>query len=142
MLEDIGKQEWIKNIVEHAKCITKYIYNHSWVLNLMRKNIEGRELVRPAITRFATHFLTLQSLISQAQNLKKMFSSDEWNESRWARKQDGKDTKKKVFDNTFWKKATEIVKIGEPLVKVLWLVDGKNWPWVTSMRLWIKQRSR
>ena len=29
MLEDIGKVEWVKNTVEHGKCITKYIYNHS-----------------------------------------------------------------------------------------------------------------
>ena len=41
-------------------------------------------------------------------------------------RQDGKDTKNKVFDNTFWKKATEIVKVGEPLVKVLRLVDGET----------------
>jgi hypothetical protein len=27
---------------------------------------------------------------------------------------------------SIWKKATEIVKIVEPLVKVLWLVDGKK----------------
>jgi hypothetical protein len=64
MLEDIGKLDWVKKVVDHAKCITKYIYNHTWVLNLMRKNIGGKELVRPAITRFATNFLTLQSLIS------------------------------------------------------------------------------
>ena len=64
MLEDTGKQEWIKNTIEHAKSITKYIYNHSWVLNLMRKNIEGREIIRSAITRFATHFLTLQFMVS------------------------------------------------------------------------------
>jgi hypothetical protein len=64
MLENISKQDWIKNNVGQAKCITKYIYNHSWVLNLMTKNTGGKELVRPAITRFATHFLTLQSLIS------------------------------------------------------------------------------
>lgn len=69
MLEDIGKVEWVKNTVEHAKCITKYIYNHSWVLSLMRKNIGGKELVRPAITRFATHFLTLQCLNGQHKNL-------------------------------------------------------------------------
>jgi hypothetical protein len=68
MLEEIGKQDWIKNVVEHAKCVIKYIYNHSWVLNLMRKNTGGKELVRPAIMRFETHFLTLQSLISQAHN--------------------------------------------------------------------------
>jgi hypothetical protein len=77
----------------------------------MRKNTRGKELVRLAITRFATNFLTLQSLLSQGTNLKKMFSSDEWNASQWSRKQDGKDTKKKVFENSFWKKATKIVKI-------------------------------
>jgi len=76
MLEDIDKHDWIKNTGEHAKSITKCIYNHSWVLNLIRKNIEGRDLVRLAIMRFAAHFLTLQSLLCQAQNLKKMFSSD------------------------------------------------------------------
>jgi hypothetical protein len=116
MLEDIGKQEWIKNTIEHAKSITKYIYNHSWVLSLMRKNTEKRELLRPAITRFATHFLTLQSIASQSSNLQNMFASDEWNESQWACRPDGKDTKKKVNDPKFWKKAAEIVKIAEPLL--------------------------
>ena len=55
-----------------------------------------------------------------------MFASDEWNASQWAHKQDGKDTKKKVNDPRFWKKAAEIVKIAEPLVKVLRLVDGEK----------------
>jgi len=126
MLEDIGKVEWVKNTVEHAKCITKYIYNHSWVLNLMRKHTGGKELVRPAITRFATNFLTLQCLNGQHKNLLKMFSSDEWSESRWARRPDGKDTKKKVLDTYFWKRSLELVKITEPLVKVLRLVDGER----------------
>jgi hypothetical protein len=126
MLEDIDKQEWIKNTIEHAKRIIKYIYNHSCVLSVMRKNIEKRELLRPAITRFATHFLTLQSMASQSNNLQKMFASDEWNASQWAHRQDGKDTKKKVNDPTFCKKSAEIVKISEPLVKVLRIVDGEK----------------
>jgi hypothetical protein len=92
----------------------------------MRKNTRCKELVRPAITRFATNFLMLQSLISQGQNLKKMFNSDEWNGCQWARKQDGKDIKKRVFENIFWKKTVEVVKIVEPLVKVLRLVDGET----------------
>ena len=86
MLEDICKQDWIKDTIEHAKSITKYIYNHDLVLSLMRRHTQDRELVRPAVTRFATHFLMLQSLLSQAQNLEKMFSSDEWNSSQWAHK--------------------------------------------------------
>jgi hypothetical protein len=65
MLEDIGKIEWVKKTVEQGKSITRYIYNHSWVLNIMRKNTYGRELVRSVITRFATNFLTLQSMIDQ-----------------------------------------------------------------------------
>ena len=42
MLEDIGKIDRVKNIVEHAKNITKYIYNHSWILSLMRKTHRGQ----------------------------------------------------------------------------------------------------
>ena len=36
MLEDIGKIEWVQDVVQECKQITKYIYNHAWVLNLMR----------------------------------------------------------------------------------------------------------
>lgn len=53
-----------------------------------------------------------------------MFSSDDWIESQWACKQDGKDTKNKVFDNCFWKRSAKLVKIIEPLVKVLRIMDG------------------
>jgi len=124
MLEDIGKIEWVKKCVEQAKSITRYIYNHSWVLSLMRKNTGGKELVRSAITRFATNFLSLQSLVDQKANLRKMFSCDEWNECQWSQKAEGKDIADKVFEKTFWKKAEEIVLFSEPLVRVLRMVDG------------------
>jgi hypothetical protein len=65
-------------------------------------------------------------MASQSSNLQKMFASGEWNVSQWDRRQDGKDTKKKVNDPRFWKKAAKIVKIVDPLVKVLWLVDGEK----------------
>eukprot|EP00253_Pinus_taeda_P031854 PITA_31854 len=55
-----------------------------------------------------------------------MFSSEEWSESRWACRPDGKDTKKKVLDTYFWKRSLELVKITEPLVKVLRMVDGER----------------
>ena len=70
----------------------------------------GQDIIKPAITRFATHFLTLQSILSQHRNLQKMFSSDEQNQSQWSNKQDGKDLKKKVNEEIFWKKPAEIVK--------------------------------
>ena len=92
----------------------------------MKKETQGRELVRPAITRFVSHFLTLQSLLAQRKNLEQMVSSDEWNSSKWARRTDGKDAKKKILESSFWKKAIEVYKIIETLVKVLRLVDGER----------------
>eukprot|EP00253_Pinus_taeda_P012659 PITA_12659 len=126
MLEDIDKIDWVKHTVEHAKSITKYIYNHSWILNLMRKHTGGRDIIRPTITRFATLFLTLQSMLSKDRNLQRVFSSDEWNECQWSHKHDGKDVRKKVNEEIFWKKATKLVRVANPLVKVLQLVDGER----------------
>ncbi len=124
MLEHIGKIEWVKSTVEQAKSITRYIYNHTWVLTLMRKNTAGKELVRSAITRFATNFLTLQSMIDQKGNLRKMFSSDERNASQYSKNIEGKEIAEKVYEKTFWKRAEEIVLFSAPLMKVLRMVDG------------------
>eukprot|EP00253_Pinus_taeda_P004304 PITA_04304 len=55
-----------------------------------------------------------------------MFSSDEWNQSNWSNKPEGKELKRKVYEETFWRKAAEVVKLAEPLVKVLRLVDGER----------------
>jgi len=62
MLEDIGKLEWVQDVVQECKQITKYIYNHAWVLNLMREFTQG-ELSRTTVTWFATNFLPLQGLL-------------------------------------------------------------------------------
>lgn len=92
----------------------------------MRKHTGGRDIIRPSITKFATHFLTLQSMLSQHRNLQMLFSSNEWNQSQWSHKLEGKELKNKVNEEIFWRKEIEIVKLAEPLVKVLWLVDGER----------------
>jgi hypothetical protein len=89
--------------VEQGKSITRYIYNHTWVLNLTRKNTGGKELVRSGITRFATNFLTLESMIDQKANLRKMFSCDEWNASQWSKKAEGKEIVEKCMRKHFGK---------------------------------------
>ena len=50
MLEDIGKIPFVKDIVDSSKSITKFIYNHSSMLSLMRRFTNNKELVRPTIT--------------------------------------------------------------------------------------------
>lgn len=36
LVEDIGKLSWMMDVVQKARNITNYIYNHTWVLQLMR----------------------------------------------------------------------------------------------------------
>ncbi|XP_077252467.1 uncharacterized protein LOC143891845 [Tasmannia lanceolata] len=88
MLEDIGKLPTHAETITKARMITVYIYNHSWVLHLMHKHTKG-ELTRPAVTRFATCFLTLKSLRERKAGLMQMFASDDWQKSPYSKKADG-----------------------------------------------------
>ncbi|KAF5458537.1 hypothetical protein F2P56_022560 [Juglans regia] len=81
----------INETIKKARKITKFIYNHAWVLALMRKDFtKGRDLCRPA---------------------------------------QGKEIVEIVLeDREFWAQCQFIVKISEPLVRVLRLVDGEEKP--------------
>ena len=97
ILEDIGKLPNIKRTLERAISLNGYIYNRSGLLNMMRHFTGQKELLRPAKTRFATAFITLSRLHEQKNNLRKMFTSAEWSESKWAKEQKGKDVAKTVI---------------------------------------------
>ena len=64
ILEDLGKIDWIKDIIDSTRSIKKLIYNHAAVLTLMRRFTGDKELVHPVITCFATSFISLQSLLN------------------------------------------------------------------------------
>ena len=53
----------IKAILDKAKKITSFNYNSKKVVNLMRTYTQGRDLLRPGITRFATEFIAIESLL-------------------------------------------------------------------------------
>ena len=119
MLEDIGKLAWIHEVVDKAKSITKYIYNHTNVLHTMRIYTEGKELVQPAMTRFATNFISLQSVVQQKINLKRMFLGPEWMASKHSKTLEGIEIVALVFNDGFWKDAEEIIAVTESIVRVL-----------------------
>ncbi|RVW84750.1 hypothetical protein CK203_046693 [Vitis vinifera] len=94
MLEDIGKLNGHATTLSRARQVVKFIYGHTWVLSLMRTFTKNHELIRLAITQFATAFLTLQSLYKQKQALIAMFSSEKWCSSTWAKNVEGVKTRK------------------------------------------------
>ncbi|XP_015965276.1 uncharacterized protein LOC107489009 [Arachis duranensis] len=100
MLQDIGKLNEVSETVSHASKITKYIYNHCHPLYLMRKFTGGREILRPAPTCFAINFIALQSILAQKDALRAMTLS--------------------------FGICADIVKLTEPLVRVLRIVDNED----------------
>ncbi|XP_052303624.1 uncharacterized protein LOC18105520 [Populus trichocarpa] len=128
ILQDIGKLQSVCCVVEHASSITKYIYNHCYPLYLMRKFTGGKEILRPAPTRFATNFIALQSILAHKDELRAMVTSREWVSSTYAKDIKGKKFVDSVLDSLFWEECVIIVRMSESLVRVLRLVDGDDRP--------------
>jgi len=78
--------------------------------------------VRCGVTRFATSFLTLQSLKEQRENLKKI----DW--LPWANVTCGTEVQKLIWNNSFWLSLYECLAISEPLVRLLRIVDQDEQP--------------
>jgi hypothetical protein len=86
----------------------------------MRQFTGNRELVCPAITRFAMSFISLQSLLNSMLDLQRMVLSNEWVACVYSTKQDGQAIAQLVgHDLRFWSGVGEVCTISEPLVKVL-----------------------
>ena len=94
----------------------------------MRKHTIGREILRPAPTRFATNFIALHSILTQKDALRAMVVSREWTMSAYAKDSKGRKFVDSVLDSSFWKECAIIVQLIEPLVRVLRLVDSDDRP--------------
>ena len=57
---------------------------------MIRRFTGQREFLRLAKTRFETAFITLSRLHEQKKNLRKMFTSSDWSDSKWAKSRRGK----------------------------------------------------
>ena len=126
MLESIGKMPRYKKVIDQAKNLTIFIYAHHKTLSLMRSFTKKRDIVRPGVTRFASSFLTLQSLMEKKAQLRTMFTSSEWDECKWSKTVKGKAAYATVMSIAFWNGVTLCLKVFAPLVKVLRIVDADS----------------
>ena len=114
--------------IKRAIELTGYIYNRTGLINMMRQFTGQRNLLRPAKTRFATSFLTLSSIHKQKESLRKMFTSEDWTRSKWAKELTGKRVAQTILMATFWNTVVYSLKVLGPIVRVLRLVDGEKRP--------------
>ncbi|RVW38640.1 hypothetical protein CK203_077543 [Vitis vinifera] len=120
-IEQVGEENVIQVITDNHSS-----YVMAGLLNMMRRFTGQRELLRPAKTRFATAFITLSRLHEQKNNLRKMFTSSDWSDSKWAKEQKGKTIANIVLMPSFWNTIVFCLKVSGPLVRVLRLVDGEK----------------
>ena len=85
MLENIGKLEDVQKTIDEGKMVTSLIYNHQFITDLLREINQGRELLRPSIIRFATHFVALESLCRAKENIMQIWMSGAYVNSDFSR---------------------------------------------------------
>ena len=125
ILHDFAAIEVVRNVLEKAKRVTNFIYNHGRILAIYRTYCKG-ELIRPGQTRFGTNYIALQSILEHKSGLQRMFTSDDWGMSAGSRDPVGKRVQATILDAKFWEKAKIVVDIHAPIAKVLKMVDGER----------------
>ncbi|XP_066162194.1 uncharacterized protein [Oryza sativa Japonica Group] len=123
MLEDIGKLGPVEETIANARQVTVFLYAHTRVLDLMRKFL-NRDLVRSGVTRFATAYLNLKSLLDNKKELVRLFKSDEMEQLGYLKQAKGKKASKVIRSETFWKNVNIAVNYFEPLANVLRRMDS------------------
>ncbi|XLR35127.1 hypothetical protein S83_063027, partial [Arachis hypogaea] len=129
MLEDLEKKVTLhKDTIYKGRKITTYIYARTALIALLHIHTKGKDLVRPGMTRFATSYLTLGCLNDNKGSLIKMFLSDQWTSSNFAKTKDGKIIASVVLDKVFWKEVVICLRAAYPLLHVLRMVDSEEKP--------------
>jgi hypothetical protein len=127
LLEDIEKIKYFKTCINQAKRVCRFLYKHGRLYNLMRQMIGG-DLVRPDITRFATFFLTLASMLKHKNGLKSVFISNEWQQSKFSTTQEGIQAENIILSTEFWNSVEFCLRASQPILIALRIVDGDETP--------------
>jgi hypothetical protein len=128
LLEDIGKIKEFNTCINMATKVSRFIYKHGRIHNLMREKIGG-DLVTPGATCFATSFVTLASMHRHKNGLRNLFINEEWHETRFPTTQEGQQIEKIALShNHFWQHVENCLWASQHLLVALRIADGDETP--------------
>ena len=129
MLEDFEKKISLHhNTIANCKKITTYIYSRTGLISLLHKYSQGKYLIRPTNTRFATSYLTLGFLNENKLSLIRTFTSSKWQSSQFVKTRDGRLVENLILDKGISKNILNCLRGVLPLIKVLRMVDSNEKP--------------
>ncbi|CAI5946800.1 unnamed protein product [Closterium sp. NIES-65] len=104
MMEDMGKMGWAKGLVEKGGEMITFVRNHHFTRAYMKK-VGGKQVLKPAGTRFGTQYIAMARLCEVRSGLAAMVLSDEW--KVWAaadkdRKTAAEKFRAAVMDEEWW----------------------------------------
>jgi hypothetical protein len=124
MLEDIDNICLIRKTIAKARFLTAFIYGQTHLLAMTRQFTSQWDLVHVGISYYTTCFLKLKSIYDKRIELKGMFISKEWEDSKWSNGAAGKKFYNLVVSNEFWHGVLYTINYFEPLVDVLRKMGG------------------
>ncbi|CAI5976444.1 unnamed protein product [Closterium sp. NIES-65] len=116
LMEDIGKKGWAKDIVTHGDTLISFVRNHHFTRGYVRSPLvnggKGKQVLKPAGTRFGTNYIAINRLCEVRASLTQMVLSDEWVEWTAAADRAGADTfKDNILDAAWWTRAEFFAKL-------------------------------
>ncbi|XP_031251847.1 uncharacterized protein LOC116109762 [Pistacia vera] len=128
VLKDIAEMDHIVYLVRRASEVTKFIYNHTFLIAWLRKRQGWKEIVRLGATHFATTFIAMRSIHEHKHDLQAMVTERSFVDSRYTKSNKGKYVIDIILDNDFWDDMGKISKVVSPLMRLLRIVDSDEKP--------------
>ncbi|CAI7772700.1 unnamed protein product [Closterium sp. NIES-54] len=126
LMEDIGEMDWAKDIVAKAGVIITFVRAHHFTKGYMRspqvKGGKGKQVLKPAGTRFGTQFIAVQRLCEVRSALTQMVLSPQWQAWAKGRKPPVEPFATMIMDAVWWKGAEFFVA----LLKIPFVVMRKT----------------
>ncbi|GAV66656.1 DUF659 domain-containing protein, partial [Cephalotus follicularis] len=128
LVKDISSVPHMDYLVSRASQIIIFVYNHITLLSWLRKRSEWMEIVCPAMTRFATSFITLKSIYDHKSDLQALVTSKHYTNHKLSRTSKGKSFSSTILDNKFWDDCLIAIKVAAPIIRLLRIVDSDEKP--------------
>ena len=132
LLEDWGKEEWVKKLVKKGRHICVFIKNHHAPQAIFRRLSPNHSLRLPVETRFATNFIMIERLLLVRNALERMVVDEDWltlmrdlrrrSGTAWTK---GFAVRRFIRSDGFWNTCENFLYMVIPVVKALRVFDGK-----------------
>ena len=132
LLEDWGKEEWVKKLVKKARIIFVFIKSHHASQAIFRRLSPDLSIRLPVETRFATNFIMIDRLLQVRNALERMIIDDEWpilmsdlrrrSPTAYAK---AASVRRFIRLDGFWDTCENFLYMVIPVVKALRMFDGK-----------------